>query len=89
MYSDQQYEEAINVVKNFGQKILHEADSLKNSAQNCVSNMEGDEVAKNQADKLKDAMDEIQAIVDNDLKRIVNVMEEQRGRITELTKDND
>lgn len=89
MYNDQQYEEAINVVKNFGQKILHEADSLKNSAQNCVSNMGGDEVAKDQADKLKAAMDEIQAIVDNDLNRIVNAMEGQRGRIIELTKDKD
>ena len=88
MYSDQEFEEAKSVVRSFGQKVKHQADALKISAQNCRANMEGDTVADNAAAELEKAMNKIQSIVDNDLKRLLDAMDRHQEDIHRATSDN-
>lgn len=86
MYSEQEFSEAIEVIYNFSSKLRAQVELIKGNAATCVVNMEDDVVAKSASNNLIEVMGRIEAILDNNVQKLLSNLEEERDRAARIAK---
>lgn len=89
MYSEQEFSAAIDLLYEFGGMVRARAEQMRSEAENCVANMEEDTVAKNASGNLISVIDRIEKILDGDLRRLLDQLEEERERAARIAQDDE
>lgn len=89
MYNEQQLDQAIDCIRNFSTKLSAQIEMAKGSGDTLVTNMEEDDVAKDKAEKLKNALDGVQEVLDTNVNDIMSRLENEKNRATMIAQDND
>jgi len=80
MYDEQQFDEAINVLYNFGSMVRGTVEGMRTEAETCAANMGEDVVAKNASAELVRVLDRITEILDENLNTLLADLEEEKER---------
>lgn len=86
MYSEQEFEQAIDAIYNFASKLRGTLSLLKSAAETCVINMEEDVIAKNASANLIFIMGRIEEILDNDVNKLMSSLEEEKERAARIAQ---
>lgn len=86
MYSEQEFDQAIDAVYNFASKLRGTVDGLKTSAETCVANMEDDVIAKNASANLISIMEQIEEILDSDVNKLLSDLEEEKEKAAKIAR---
>lgn len=87
MYDESELEQAIDAVYDFASKLRGTLESLKSSADTCVTNMEDDVVAKNASSNLISVLDRITEILDNDVNKLISDLQEELERARRIAQE--
>lgn len=89
MFSEQEFQQAIDAVRDFSTKLRATVEILKSQAQTCVVNMEEDTVAQGASANLISVMDRIEQILDNDVRTLISNLEEEMERARRIAQYNE
>lgn len=89
MYNDRDFEQAIEVLREFGIKLRATIEVMRTEAETCAANMEDDVVAKNASKNLVDILNRITGYLDTELNGLISKLEEERERAKKLAEDNE
>lgn len=89
MYNEQDFEQAYEVLYNFGGTIRATVGLLRTNSETCATNMEDDIVAKNASDSLIQVLDRITEILDTQLNSLLAKLDEEKERARWLAQDDE
>lgn len=80
MYSEQEFDQAIDVIYKFASKLRATVEQLKSNSETCVANMENDVIAQNASENLISVMNRIEEILNDDVGKLLSQLQEEKNR---------
>lgn len=89
MYNEQDFEQAYDVLHNFGATIRGTVGQMRTDAETCATNMEEDIVAQNASGSLIQVLDRITEILDTQLNSLLAKLDEEKERARQLAQEDE
>ena len=89
MYSEQEFEQAIDALMNFSTKLRATTEIMRSRAETCVVNMGEDTVAQGASSSLISVLDRIQDILDTQLQSLLNGLEQDKERAAQIAQSDE
>ena len=86
MYSEQEFDQAIEAIQSFASKLSGTLGMLKSGAETCVANMEEDVIAKNASAELISVLGRIEDVLNDDVKKLLSDLEEERAKAARVAQ---
>ena len=86
MYSEQEFDQAIDAIYGFASKLRGTVELIKSTAATCVSNMEDDVIANNASANLTEVMNRIEEILNDDVNKLLSDLQEEKEKAIRIAQ---